>query len=97
MIQCDACHVTLAGVFDLPAAQQISEAVRDLPAGGHVSVDFSQVSGIQDCSLALLARALRGPCGALCIRVHGLLDHQIRLLRYMGLAVETPPPDEELN
>ena len=97
MIQDDACRVTLAGSFDLPAAQQIVEAVRYLPAGGRISVDLSQVSGFQDCSVAVLARALHGAYGALSIRVFGLQDHQIRLLRYMGVVVEMPPPDEELN
>jgi len=93
----ESCQVTLQGAFDRPAALRLEEAVRDLHAGARVDVDLRQVSGFQDCNVALLARALETGRRELTVRVRGLQIHHLRLLRYLGVEVELAAPDQEPN
>ncbi|BDG08205.1 hypothetical protein AMPC_13180 [Anaeromyxobacter paludicola] len=68
--------------FDASAAASLIEALRRserLP----LLVDFSAVRDFDDHSVARFCAAARAHAGP--IRFHGLREHQVRMLRYLGL------------
>jgi anti-anti-sigma regulatory factor len=70
------------GTFDIPAAQEVARALAGAPHF-EVCLDLSQVREFHDFGLALLAQALAGRSSR--VRVLGLRQHQVRLLRYLGV------------
>ncbi len=81
MLSADATVIRMDGVFDVPAAQRLARAVA--AAGDRdVVIDLTHVREFHDFGVALLARELasRGHTS-----VSGLRQHQLRLLRYLGL------------
>ncbi len=80
--------ISMDGIFDLPAAQQVARALEAAPAGQEVRLDLSRVREFHDFSVAVLARALQGRR----VDVRGLRVHQLRLLRYMGVEMVDPVP-----
>jgi len=76
--------IELEGTFDVPAAMQVAQVLEDAPAGLQVRIDLSRVREFHDFGIALLARALKGRPAD----VRGLRQHQVRLLRYLGIETE---------
>jgi STAS domain len=85
--------IRIEGVFDVPAARRVLELLDAAPETDTVSVDLSLVREFHDPGVAVLAEALAG-LGASRVAVRGLRQHQIRMLRYLGIpsAVDAPNP-----
>lgn len=78
----DEVQLSVAGQFDLAAALRVARALTDAPEEMMVRIDLTSVSQFDDSGLALLGRALSGHRRA---EVRGLRQHQVRLLRYLGV------------
>jgi len=80
--------IELDGTFDVPAAERLSLALAE--AGeAEVRVDLSHVRDFHDFNVAVLARAL---AGRRKVSVRGLRNHQVRLLKYLGIEAVGEPP-----
>jgi len=77
--------LALDGVFDLVAAQRVQEALSLVRAGGVLAVDLSRVVEFQDMGLAVLAGAVRGSGRAVHVVLRGLRQHQVLMLRHLGV------------
>jgi anti-anti-sigma regulatory factor len=75
----------LGGVFDRGAAWELREAV-EREAAGEVLLDFSLVRDFSDLGVAVLAHGLTSATRRVVFR--GLRQHQLRIFRYCGIAVE---------
>ena len=75
-------YLTVSGPFDLPAAQRVASALGGAAADAMVCIDLTRVSHFDDTGVAVLGRALAGHQRA---DVRGLRQHQVRLLRYLGV------------
>ena len=81
------------GTFDIRAAQEVARALAGAPHF-EVCLDLSQVRVFHDFGLAVLAQSLAGRSPQ--VRVLGLNQHQVRLLRYLGVeAVDRDPAGNE--
>jgi hypothetical protein len=78
----EAVQLSVDGTFDLPAALRVARALTDLPDETRVLIDLTRVSQFEDRSVAVLGRALATHRLA---DVRGLRQHQVRLLRYLGV------------
>jgi len=78
--------LALDGVFDLMAAQRIQEALHLVRAGGVLAIDLSRVVEFQDLGVAALAATIRQSGTAVRIVLRGLRQHQVSLLRYLGVS-----------
>jgi len=74
------------GVFDLVAARRIQEALSRVRAGGVLAIDLSRVVEFEDLGVAALAGTIRQSGPAVHVVLRGLRQHQLSLLRYMGVA-----------
>ena len=81
----DRVVIRLTGVFDRTTAWALREWVDREPARELV-IDFSQVRDFSDLGVAILAHAVSG--GARRVLFRGLRQHQLRIFRYCGLAVD---------
>jgi len=75
--------MVLEGVFDLPAAQWVVDVLSESDQSTEVYVDLTRIRDFDDRAVALLGRGLseaRSP-----VSVRGLLRHQYRLMRYLGV------------
>ena len=75
-------RVSVSGPFDLEAALRVARVLTDADAEVPVRIDLTRVSHFEDSAVAVLARALSVHRYA---RIHGLRQHQLRLLRYLGV------------
>jgi anti-anti-sigma regulatory factor len=75
----------VAGVFDRAAAWALREKM-DREAGGEVLLDFSLVRDFSDLGIAVLAHGLTSASRRVLFR--GLRQHQLRIFRYCGVAIE---------
>jgi ABC-type transporter Mla MlaB component len=75
-------QLAVSGPFDLPTALEIARSVSNASDELLVRIDLTRVSHFDDCGVAVLARALAGHRLA---EVRGLRQHQVRLLRYLGV------------
>jgi ABC-type transporter Mla MlaB component len=75
-------QLAVSGPFDLPTALEIARSVSNASNEMLVRIDLTRVSHFDDCGVAVLARALAGHRLA---EVRGLRQHQVRLLRYLGV------------
>jgi len=74
--------VSVSGPFDLEAALRVARVLTDADDEAAVRIDLTRVSHFEDSAMAVLARALAVHRYA---RIHGLRQHQLRLLRYLGV------------
>jgi anti-anti-sigma regulatory factor len=74
------------GIFDRAAASRIERVLSGAHRASSIHVDLSRVVEFEDLGLATLADALRSP-GCQHVSVMGLRNHQVRLLRYLGVPV----------
>jgi STAS domain len=82
--------IRIEGVFDVPAARRVRELVEAAPPDGPVAVDLSRVREFQEPGVAVLAEVLAGRTAA-PVAVRGLRQHQVRMLRYLGVPDEAMP------
>ncbi len=78
----EAIQLSVAGRFDLPAALRLARALSEADEETLVRIDLTRVSHFDDSGVAVLGRALSGHQRA---DVRGLRQHQVRLLRYLGV------------
>jgi ABC-type transporter Mla MlaB component len=78
----EAVQLSVAGPFDLQAALRVARALTDAAEETMVRIDLTRVSDFDDSGVAVLGRALAGHPQA---DVRGLRQHQVRLLRYLGV------------
>lgn len=78
----ESIQLSVAGPFDLPAAQRMAHAIAEASEETLVRIDLTRVSHFDDSGVALLGRALARHRRT---EVRGLRSHQIRLLRYFGI------------
>lgn len=78
----EAMQLAVSGPFDLPAALDIARSLSNASEELLVRIDLTRVSHFDDSGVAVLARALAGHRHA---EVRGLRQHQVRLLRYLGV------------
>ncbi len=76
----------VAGVFDRGSAWKLRE-VLEQERSVEVLLDFSLVRDFSDLGVAVLAHALAG-AGGRRLTFRGLRQHQLRIFRYCGVAVE---------
>jgi anti-anti-sigma regulatory factor len=79
--------ITMDGVFDVPAAQELARTLALTDTNEQVRIDLTRVREFHDYGVTVLAQALtaRGPR----IAVRGLRQHHLRLLRYLGIETGT--------
>lgn len=79
----DANAIRMDGVLDVPTARRLAAQLAGSVPGAVVRIDLTHVRELHDFGLAVLAQAL----AARGVRVvfRGLGQHQLRLLRYLGL------------
>lgn len=75
-------QLTVDGPFDLPAARRVARVLTEADAEALVCIDLTRVSHFDDTGVAVLGQALAGHLRA---DVRGLRQHQVRLLRYLGV------------
>lgn len=75
-------RVSVSGPFDLEASLRVARVLTDADDEALVLIDLTRVSHFEDSAMAVLARALAVHRYA---RIHGLRQHQLRLLRYLGI------------
>ena len=78
--------IRIEGVFDVPAARRVRELVEAAPPDGPVAVDLTRVREFQEPGVAVLAGRVAAP-----VAVRGLRQHQVRMLRYLGVPAEAMP------
>jgi ABC-type transporter Mla MlaB component len=90
----EKCKLELDGVFDRAAALQLADALAWVKRGGEVEVDLTHVREFHDAGLAVLAQTIRQAGGDLRFSVKGLRTRQHRLLRYLGVELDAPAPQD---
>ncbi len=75
----------LGGVFDRGVAWKLRELLQE-EAAGELVLDFGQVRDFSDLGVAVLAHGLSGLRQRVVFR--GLRQHELRILRYCGIAVD---------
>lgn len=89
------------GTFDAPQAWQLRHALAEMDGGAQVTLDFSRVREFHDFAFALLAQDLRrgdDQEGRIKVEARGLCQHQLRLLKYLGVNAHGPearPEDQD--
>jgi ABC-type transporter Mla MlaB component len=78
----ESIQLSVDGRFDLPAALRLARALSEADEETLVRIDLTRVSQFDDSGVAVLGRALSGHQRA---DVRGLRQHQVRLLRYLGV------------
>ncbi len=73
----------LEGVFDVPAAQRVTRALADGDVDEPVHLDLTHVREFHDFGVAFLAQALAARPRH--VKVRGLRQHHLRLLRYLRI------------
>lgn len=82
--------IRMDGAFDIDSVQVIRSRIEALPGDAEVYVDLSRVREFHDRAVALLADVVK-PARAR-ISVRGLRQHQMRMLRYLGVAPASLDP-----
>jgi len=70
--------------FDVRTARRIETILLAAASDASICLDLRGVRHVQDAAVGVVADALRQR-RALRVEIRGLSQHQIRLLRYMGL------------
>ncbi len=76
LIRCD-------GVFDAGIAHRVLDAVSEAPAAAEIYVDLAKVREFDDRAAPVLADAISRATSRISVR--GLRQHQVRMLRYLGV------------
>jgi anti-anti-sigma regulatory factor len=81
--------IRMDGTFDVPAAQHVARALADASTELQVRIDLTHVRDFHDFGVAVLAQALAARRQRVDVR--GLRQHQVRLLRYLGIETGGDP------
>ncbi len=90
LIRCD-------GVFDAGVAHRVLDVVSEAPAAAEIYVDLAKVREFDDRAAPVLADVIARATSRISVR--GLRQHQVRMLRYLGVDASaldpglTPRPD----
>lgn len=83
--------VRLNGRFGPNEARELQQVLASAPGSAHFTLDFTRVREYQDLAIGALADAMTS-CAA-TVNLRGLAMHQRRVLRYLGVAENTPAPE----
>jgi hypothetical protein len=72
------------GIFDVPAAWRLREAIATYAPTSNVTLDFGGLRECHDFALAALLQSVASTAGPR-LSIRGLCRHQERLLRYLGV------------
>ncbi len=88
--ECDGARTVfrLAGFFDRSMAWSLREEIAAEKSSLEILLDFSLVRDFSDLAVAILAHGLTRIARRVAFR--GLRQHQVRILRYCGVAVDEP-------
>lgn len=75
----------MSGVFDRASAWKLRESI-ERESGSELLLDFSRVRDVSDLGVAVLAHGLSRRQERVLFR--GLRQHELRILRYCGVAVD---------
>ena len=75
--------IRMDGAFDIDSVNTIRSRIEALPGDAEVYVDLSRVREFHDRAVAMLADVLA--VARARVSVHGLRQHQYRMLRYLGV------------
>lgn len=81
--------VVVSGAPPADAPERLAATLRSLEAGWDLVVDLTRAEEFQAVLLAQLASHLKVHCRSVSIRVLGLRRRDCRLLRYLGLEVDS--------
>jgi hypothetical protein len=84
-------EIRLQGIFDAPAARGVEATLSRAEPHARLRVDLTHIREFHDSAIAVLAHALKR-CAA-DVAVRGLRQHQIRMLRYLGVDTPQLEPD----
>jgi len=77
-------HVLRFNQFDVDTARRVEVILHAASADADICLDLRSVRHLQDAAVGVVAEALRRR-RALRVEIRGLSQHQVRLLRYLGL------------
>jgi anti-anti-sigma regulatory factor len=86
--------IRVSGTFDSESACELSARLAREP-GDDVVLDFSLVREFADLGVAALAHGLAGRRRGLHLR--GLRQHQLRMIRYFGVDVDSLDPNHTVS
>jgi hypothetical protein len=75
--------IRLEGAFEGVTARRLEALLADAVEGSPVDIDMTQVREFHDFAIAVLGQALTRTRAH--VRIRGLRQHQIRVLRYFGV------------
>jgi hypothetical protein len=79
--------IRVRGVFDVMAARDVAEQLSRAPAGAGVCIDLALARSIDDRGVVALSEAVRSRARSASVRLLGLRQHHVRVLRYHGTDV----------
>ena len=79
--------IRVLGAFDVMAARDVAKQVERAPAGAGVCIDLALARTIDDRGVVALSEAVRGRAVSAPVRLLGLRQHHVRVLRYHGADV----------
>jgi uncharacterized MnhB-related membrane protein len=79
--------IRVRGAFDMMAARDVAKQLEGAPVGAGVCIDLAQARSIDDRGVVALSEAVRGRAVSSTVRLLGLRQHHVRVLRYHGADV----------
>ena len=87
----DEIEIRIDGILDGPAARRVEATLARARPGARFHIDLVQVREFHDFGIAVLGNAL-ATTQAL-VRLRGLREHHVRVLRYFGIETARFSPD----
>jgi STAS domain len=84
-------EIHVDGVLDGPAARRVEETLVRARPGARFHIDLMQVREFHDFGIAVLGHALATTPAH--VRLRGLREHHVRVLRYFGIETDRFSPD----
>lgn len=82
--------IRMDGEFDIDSVNTIRSRIEALPGDAEVYIDLSRVREFHDRAVAMLADVLAVARARVSVR--GLRQHQVRMLRYLGVVPSALDP-----
>lgn len=82
--------IRMDGEFDIDSVHMIRSRIEALPGDAEVYIDLSRVREFHDRAVAMLADVLAVARARVSVR--GLRQHQVRMLRYLGVVPSALDP-----
>lgn len=87
----DETEIRVEGILDGPAARRVEETLARARPGARFHIDLVQVREFHDFGIAVLGHALTMTQAH--VRLRGLREHHLRVLRYFGIETARFSPD----